>query len=402
MVLVVPGCHAYYYPLLVISVVLFVIVDVHISSALQNDFMSRHDFLLQQWTRSSILFLPQGIIFPPHNDDMENDDSRMEKVEIPLQFLPRGGCLALKININDKRGLRRLFSYYAVVDTGSPFVTAPNGILPYSTSVSRRYPPTKEQYGETVGSMVWRSVSNAEINTKILEQPLLLLDSTSASKRMIVGIPGDDVVDDTGGIFLGLILQDDVRPTALHQLGYNSFILDYRSRCLILGKKNVLDQNDPDAMELFDFAPYGSNIHHYGVVANSFALVYSSRTATDSEPPIAGTSLKRPVVAVIDSGLTGCVFSDSLRDELLKDGRCSSLQKLSGLQVTLPTKSGDSLTLVSNPEYWSLASFKLPWFDDDESHPHVIAMGATFLVNTRISMDPLSRRTKIEGIQKVA
>ena len=77
--------------------------------------LSRSDFLL-------------GISLPFLSPTTSTNDV----VEIPLTFLRLGGCLAVKISVNDKRTDTRIISYSAVVDTGSPFVTAPPEIQPYS------------------------------------------------------------------------------------------------------------------------------------------------------------------------------------------------------------------------------------------------------------------------------
>jgi hypothetical protein len=87
-------------------------------------------------------------------------------------------------------------------------------------------------------------------------------------------------------------------------------------------------------------------------------------------------------VAVIDSGVAGCVFSDTLLDELLSVSDMKAVEDVSGLSVDLPRQSSSSilpLTLSSNPEYWFLTSFRLRWFRDGANHPHVIALGVTFL-----------------------
>lgn len=325
-----------------------------------------------------------GISFPLLRSTKHADDGT---IEIPLKFLPLGGCLAVKLSVNDKRSDTRLFAYSAIVDTGSPFVTAPPEIQRYAKDETRRYPPTQEQYGETLDRMQWGSVTNVEILTNDIENPLDI-------PKLVAGLPGSNVVDDTGGIFLGLILEDEARPPFLQQIGYRSFVLDYPRRILTLSKQSILDPLDPGAMELFDFSPYGDNIHHYGVLCPSFQLITPSKSTSMS-------SLDRPVVAVIDSGLTGCVFSDSLRNELLNKGHGNAIQQLTGLKVNLQTASGEFLTLVSHPEHWFLASFKLPWFTDDAFHPHVIALGATFLAkNSKVTVDPVSKRLKITCMSK--
>lgn len=371
-------------------------LSLSLSIANSNLASSRLEFLSSATSSTVLTSLTIGYYYYSEKQDTA------ASLVLPLQFLPRAGCLAVRINVNDKTGMQRLFSYLAVIDTGSPFCTAPPTILPFSKDESQRYPPTLEQYGEAIGSMKWRSITNGvQILTDSYVKPL---DITG---KMFVGIPDDNVVDDTGGIFLGLMLQDKYRPTVLNQWGYSSFVLDYRNQTLKLaGKKAnmILDKNDPNAMELFDLTPFGDNVHHYGVQCTCFSLQSSA-----SKESFTVSSLNRPVIAVIDSGLTGCVFSDSLRDELMtimvknknKDynGNANFWEQVAGMTVSLSTISGKVLTLSSNPAYWSLSAFKLPWFYNDQTtHPHVIAVGATFLASsTRISLDPLARRIKIES-----
>lgn len=348
-------------------------------SGLQNagGFISRQGFLFQ--TASSVV-CPSLFFGNTHQPSSIRGPTALM---LPLSFLPNGGCLALKISVIDRSSFRRLITYAAIVDTGSPFATVPPEILPFSVDKARQYPPTQEQYGEAVGTMQWLSVRNLEVITSSYE-PFDI-------PKMIVGLPDATVVDDTGGIFLGLITQDDYRPAVLRQWGYSTFVLDYHDRLLTLHKESIIANDDPDAMQLFDFSPYGDNLHHYGIRCISFSVLLPSNNVDY----VTIASLKRPVVAVIDTGLTGCVFSDSLKDELAAMGY-DDLEQLKGAKVTLPTVSGGSMTLSSNPRYWFLSSFKLPWFVDDDKHPHVIAMGATFLTLSRLSVDPISQRIKLE------
>lgn len=340
---------------------------------------SRPVFLRAKANALLSLFLPTKA--QPVNDKLRH----VNTLELPLTFLPRGGCLAVRMYINNRQGDTRVFSYSAIIDTGSPFVTAPSAIQSYSRDESGRYPPTQEQYGATSGGMQWRSIDSVEFRTTDLDEPFQEIT------KMVVGIPDDNVVDDTGGIFLGLIAQDDYRPTLLQQLGYSSFTLDYPNKILKFYRTGVIAEEDPDAMELFDFAPYGKDLYHYGIVSPFVRLFLDGRKG-----PTTISSFKRPVIAVIDTGLTGCVFSDSLHLELLSRGYYESLDQVNGLQVSLETTTGQIQTLSSNPNYWFLTDIKLPWFDDDDKHPHVIAMGATFLSDSRLSIDPFSRKAKIQ------
>lgn len=369
---------------LVVLPLFIILISCYSCSGLQSNVVaSRHQFLLE--STYSLLLLSQR----------KRESKSSDALTLPLRFLPNGGCLAVKLMVNDQRN-RQLFSYYAFVDTGSPFLTAPPTILPYSKDESQQYPPSQEQYGESVGQMQWRSISNVEVITSSY------IPFDIPQKKTIVGIPDNNVVDDTGGIFLGLIYRDDYRPSVMQQWGYSTFMLDYRDKLLTFYKTSIIPKDEPAALKLFDFSPYGDTLYHYGVHCASFTLQMTSTASVVNDATRRSnthkiSTMRRPVVAVVDSGLTGCVFSDSLRDELASLGY-NNMKGVTGLTVDLPTISGGNLTLSSSPQYWFLSSFKLPWFDDDEEHPHVIAMGATFLApNCRISVDPVSQRIAIDN-----
>jgi hypothetical protein len=282
-------------------------------------------------------------------------------LEIPLIFLPTAGCLAMSIVLRDS------FRFYAVIDTGSPFLTAPEGAMEFSHSLARMYPATEEQYGESKGEMLWR---HCRTRIRGLETPL------------VFGVPQNNVLEETGGIFAGMILQDDSRPTFLKQLGYSSFVLDYATRHLQLSRQSLL-LNDPNAMIMYDLAPFGPNLHHYALECQAVTL-YTGKEKIDIS-----NRLSRPVVVVIDSGLTGCVFSDSWKEDL----PCK-VKEVRGAELQL-----GSQTLQSKPEYWYLSCFRLPWFLSEENHPHIIAAGATFLNGATIVVDSNTRRLRVDPAQ---
>jgi len=277
---------------------------------------------------------------------------------VPLVFLPIAGCLAVKIVLQDA------YRYYAVADTGSPFLTAP--IEAADLSRRTQYSITNEQYGESVGGMEWRK-SRVTLNTM--------------QKNMVFGLVPSNIVQDTGGLFCGLMQQDDARPTVLQQLGYNSFVLDYANRLLHLSKRDLLQDNSY-SLRMYDLSPYGPNLHHYSVECQSVVL-------QTGDGPILISKLQRPIVVVIDSGLTGCILSDSWVEELPV-----AVHDIKGASLRL-----DSVTLTSKPEYWTLSCFRLPWFTSEDNHPHIIAAGATFLSGTRLTVDAKTRRLQLETFQ---
>jgi len=329
-----------------------------------------------------------------------------------------------------------------------------------------------------------------------------------------LGIPSDEVVAETGGIFLGLMTVDTARPTPLEQFGYDAFAMRFRDdespkdknrripktkkattsdpqATLVLwgGKQNdatkenraivtpsLIDRFDLDSMKLFDLTPYGPNLHHYGVLCERFecwwdgneefnALSFNcdvdsdnNRCTSTREP---GITLSRPLVAVFDTGLSGCIFSDSLWEDIQRErrrlkqygknkkrGGVKSMEALDhtkeanseelppiGCTVCLPTIGGTQISssvrhstqshssppsvvkLSSTSNYWLFQSFRLPWWYDDKdmtenngtagskvrssNYPHVVVLGSTFWRNPNIlelAVDTTSERAKIKTI----
>jgi hypothetical protein len=270
------------------------------------------------------------------------------------------------------------FVYVALVDTGSPFWTAPAEVKGFSKN--NEFAATSEQYGQTVGEMTWQTVSAVTLCDDRARPHMF--------RNIILAVPSDNVIDETGGIYLGLLAHDRLRPTVMEQLGYSSFCLDYVNSLLTLSKTNLIEEKENMSMDLFDFSPYGSNVYHYGVICNELEL----QLALKKTLRVTCSSLSRPVVVVLDSGLTGCIVSDSLYNELVERQSDFDLQEIQGARLTTRRAS-----LKSDPKYWVVSSFRLPWFDLDETnHPHVIAAGATFLSRSTMTIDTQSRRVLLE------
>jgi hypothetical protein len=234
---------------------------------------------------------------------------------------------------------------------------------------------TDEQYGETIGGMQWRSSRIAFAST-----------ATSNDKKIVFGVPPSNVRDDTGGLFLGLMSEDDARPTVLEQLGYKSFCLNWSTSqprlTLARTTDDLLLQPNVGWLSSYDLSPYGPNLHHYAIQCQSVTL----KTPTGN---VVLSKLMRPVVVVLDSGLTGCVFSDSWKQEDLP----VPLETIQGAQLQL---DGGETTLTSHDKYWYLSCFRLPWFTSEEYHPHIIAAGATFLTGSELTVDTKRRRLAIQ------
>jgi len=361
--------------------------------------LSRSDFLLQA---SAGILLFSSIRPAPAPPPPPSSSS---VTTIPLQFLPVAGCLAVSIafllGTNGGRPSNNVvYRYSVVVDTASPFLTAPPAALDFTRDASRMYPSTQEQYGETVGRVQWRR-GRGPIRLGVPRQQQQ--EFVVANRNLVMGVTPENLMQATGGLFCGLMLQDDNRPSLLEQLDCQSFILDYAARQLTFLRRGTSpsqrtrmestdNTGDDDntflegvkMMDMYDLSPYGPNLHHYCVPCSGLTLL----TKGGTNKTISLSSLKRDVVVVIDSGLTGCVMSDSWEEESLPIS--SITDDIQGMDLQLG--DGASVQLQSDPNYWTLTCFRLPWFTSESDHPHIIAAGATFLVGSKVVVDAQRRR----------
>lgn len=321
-----------------------------------------------------------------------------EDLVLPLKFLPNGGSWALRITLTDQDF--NDFSYYGIVDTGSPFLTSPS--MAMDRTMPTKYPTTIEQYGESTGGVTWRKASYMGLSSG--RQQLL------EKRNMVLGIASPEVIQETGGIFVGLIRRDDNRPSFLQQVGYRSLAIDFQSPSILLSNRRLIEPQDPDSLKLFSLQPYGPDLYHYGVECDGLELYWKDERRNDNQDEkrkdqgngirkesISKLALKRPLIAVLDTGLTGCIVSDSLQQELeiFKEEE-KSPSSLTGVTVRLPTTGGTTVELASLDKYWRVSSFRLPWFYDDEQHPHIIALGSTFWAHTdSLVIDTSTQRAKI-------
>ena len=209
-----------------------------------------------------------------------------------------------------------------------------------------------------------------------------------------------------------------MRPTFLQQFGYEAFTIRFRDSSssskasLMLWKTNdetvesntprrslIISPTDPTALTLVDLTPYGPNLHHYGVVCQHLECTVAASSGPNTVTlHIPAASLSRPVVAIFDTGLSGCIFSDTLWDELQPRLRTHTTttttttathqppeQQLKdppppiGCTVWLPTIASSSssssssssvqkqncVELSSDAKYWRFQSFRLPWWYED-------------------------------------
>jgi hypothetical protein len=122
-----------------------------------------------------------------------------ELVQLPLRFLPAGGCWALKAMLTNRDYID--LKYFGILDTGSPFLTSPTVAL--ERSYPTKYPTAKEQYGESIGGVLWRRADY--VTSLVAGKDGQMVER----KNLVLGIASEQVLRETGGIFVGLIERDD-------------------------------------------------------------------------------------------------------------------------------------------------------------------------------------------------
>ena len=194
--------------------------------------------------------------------------------------------------------------FRAVLDTGSPFLLVPGrlpasgcddrwGCFADSTASVALGDATTEGFGGQDVGVEWRrgrldfgDFSFSPINFGVV---------TSSVRK-----------GGTSAIYLGLVRDrvPRVRPTLLEQTDIESFQFDFPRRRLTLARRPLLRQRD--AIPLVDLRPLGAPVAQYACRVERLLV-------NGAEVP-----LSRPAVAVLDTGTTGLVLSDSLyeSDEL--------------------------------------------------------------------------------------
>lgn len=248
-------------------------------------------------------------------------------------------------------------TFTPIIDTGSPFLMVPTGkgcgrgygCVDGSALSDSGIPETEEVYGSGLGRMAWRTTR------------ALTLSGIQLGNDVQVGVPDRKLLLASGGVFLGLIENQDDRahPSLLQQLALPSggriaaFAIDGRTRRLTLSLKPLLPprscaetracararaparprppaappappradacrtRGSLDALPLADLRPLGVGVQHYAVRVDPRDLRVNGRRLP--------SPLSRPLYCVFDTGLSCGAVSRSLADDLgvpPAPGRC--------------------------------------------------------------------------------
>lgn len=355
-----------------------------------------------------------------------------------------------------------------------------DNLLPSSLVLEdSKYVPTEEIYGSQLGTILWKK---SQIQFRDPQLVTKRNPEESDFDKLVFGVMDPALTRESGGALLGLVKNSNIssekvqlRPTFLDQeqirvmssykrmkindngnndgndneanldeyleLPISSFTLDAPGRKLILSSRSLLPSpihpSYFDIIPLVDLRPLGDFVEHYACYVEHLVLngvnVYLS------------PSNKRKIVAVFDSGLTGCLLNQPLWDELLKKENASNLDnkdnnnesneviqvdpnEINTLEVQIlsyaemekqqyqnkikqpsgkQNKILDGKTMESRPlvsiasgkstsRLFYVAPISLDWFDDETTAPYVVVLGQTFLEKGQLTVDIENRRALFE------
>ena len=262
---------------------------------------------------------------------------------------------------------------------------------------SSGYDATEEIYGSQKGNIAWK-------------ESYIQMRDDRLSKNVVLGVLDNELTNEAGGPLLGMVKFSNsqsekvqLRPTFLEQ-GCNgkncisSFMIDSPNRELLLvSGKSLLPPGTNSVIPLVDLRPLGDFVEHYACQVQSLILNGIEFTADSLSSKL---DKKRSIVAVFDSGLTGCLFTQPLWDDLQKNG--ANLNNVKAIDVGVDTEKMNTRSEKSelynfrtseemNP-FFKLDPISLDWFDDEETCPYVVVLGQTFLIQGSLTIDIDYRR----------
>ena len=285
-------------------------------------------------------------------------------------------------------------------NTLSPFTTSDLDLeqIPFVLQPSV-YEPTEDVYGTKLGVIEWKCSPITFRSNRM---------NTAGMDSAILGVLDETLTSESGGPLFGLVKRSNpnsekvqLRPTILDQIRIQSlkngstetrevtsFQIDSPNKLLtILAEENqsLIPVNAHNAIELVDLRPLGDFVDHYAFIVNSLSLNNNEYVFTPSSLINQKNAKPRSIVAVFDTGLTGCLLTQSLWDALITHG-VKDPSTIRGLEIT-NSKSNNSIRAdQSNPLFY-VSSIELDWFDDPETAPFVVVLGQTFLTQGTLTVD---------------
>jgi len=381
-------------------------------------------------SHGTILAVPYST--PPSHDAVPPSPFTIAK--IPLEP-GQGGSLCARLLLSSSDGKEFLGPFGAIVDTGSPYLLLPPAGGGGSRKFSSPWAPaggaaglrTTEIYGTQSGTIRWRESSSPVVLRTAVPGPRV------ASGGVIFGVPDRRIFTEAmaGGDapLLGLISRanadvdpqrnfDRRIPTLLSQLRLvpggecgggcgsglpvKSYRFDAPGRTLTLSAAPLLRSgagpgSKAGIFELADLRVYGDFVDHPAAILCGLSF--------DGVPKFGG----RTVAAVFDTGLTGCLLSRGLWEEVAaaRTAAGESVQPIRSVEVTIPGArpvgtNGRALAQPSRRRrdvvalragsgpggrgFLPVAPVDLDWFVEEDA-PHVVVLGMAFLWKGVLTVD---------------
>lgn len=300
---------------------------------------------------------------------------------------------------------------------------------------AQQYPATEEIYGSQSGFINWKKADSVTFRNPLL---------SPSNNGIVLGLMDSALTNESGGSLLGLIKYSNkistkvqLRPTFIEQeriLPFSddraknnnkqddniaSFILDGPNKLLTLSNKSTLKQKEEGIFPLIDLRPLGDFVQHYACEVNDIIFgdanykngVSVFKKLQQSEY---NNNHQRKIVAVFDSGLTGCLLTQPFWDKLKDIGIDPKSSEFVTVQIRTEKRNSQkenrrskgtrrnndniiSITSgVTKNRLYYLNPISLDWFDDEEKAPYVIVLGQTFLLQGTLFVDIDDNRAKFD------
>jgi len=384
-----------------------------------------HSSTLDRRSCVTTLILGTNALLLPNISCADVTDTSCQIITLPLEPASGGTfcvrCTVFGISDNSFQ------VYRTIVDTGSPYL-----VLPFAGNGSGRrrrftqvkdddalllspsdYQSTSEIYGAVTGQIDWKLASYSFRDPRLQIRQYSSQEITSAG---VLGVLDEALTNEaTGGGtiqpygLLGLIQNSnpdadrtrfpDPRPTFFEQecivvendVGsgrtetkrIKSFCMNAPLQELSFSTESLI-QDQSNSMQLFDLRTYGDFVDHYAVKVKSISF---------DGLELSTKGIKRPIVAVFDSGLTGCLLIRPFWDFVQKyyTDNTTDTRDFRSVSIAVKEVGGAVCNIKSSFEddqrLFYVNSIDLDWFDDEATAPYVIILGQTFLSQGSLTID---------------
>ena len=324
------------------------------------------------------LLLLQALVLPPRTSNAIVTNTTIvptiieateKSVTVPIEYIPALGAYVVNYYLFGE-------PFSAIVDTGSPFLTAPSTCSKWSykhqwgcyhpeLTYESGYANTIEGFDNNQGPVVWRKAEFA-------------FGDNMPPQNLTFGVFGPELLDGPGGLFLGLIRDTDswIRPSFLQQMGYTSFSVDLcQTSYLTLSKQTMIADDNYIPLVRDLSRKYKAPVVHYTAKAAEFIV---NGLPLQLDP-------NTPTYVIFDTGVSGMAVSTELFDGRSIQARKNKEKTLWGeVSVKFKTNAGDLVELTAKKPITTPLGHDTPW---TRFKGNLIVLGLAFLVNHVMTVD---------------